>query len=190
MRSRRIIGAAIALAGATTAAVTLATWTSASKPGALAQVSNSGRVVTLRPDALTRRLGIDKASLLAVRGRRAYYLLATSKGPCAAVGLPGRPSQLGAAQCPEGHFPTPDHPVLDLSVYESTSHEEHQVSLYRAEGIAADGVGAVQFLRPDGTPALTVPVAANVYSTTSVPSGPIAGVAALDTGGKRVWRSP
>jgi len=164
--------------------------TSASKPGAFARLSNSGHVVTLRPDALTRRLRVDKASLLAVRGRRAYYLLETSNGPCAAVGMPDTPDQLGAAQCPQGHFPTVEHPVLDLSVYESTSHEEHQVGLYRAEGLAADGVAAVQFLRPDGTTALTVPVTGNVYSTTTVPAGAIAGVAALDKGGKRVWRSP
>jgi hypothetical protein len=190
MRPRRIVVFAIAVAAATAAAVALATWTSASKPGAFARVSNSGRVVRLRPDALTRRLGVDKASMLAVRGGRAYYLLATDKGPCAAVGMPDKPEQLGAAQCPQGHFPTPDHPVLDLSVYESTSHEEHQISLYRAEGIAADGVAAVQFLRPDGTPALTVPVTGNVYSTTAVPTGAIAGVAALDKNGKRVWRSP
>jgi len=80
--------------------------------------------------------------------------------------------------------------VLDLSVYESTSHDDHQIVLYRAEGIAADGVAAVQFLRPDGTPALTVPVTGNVYSTGAVPAGPIAGFAALDKGGKRVWHSP
>jgi hypothetical protein len=190
MKARRVIGFAIALAAAIAAAVALANWTSASKPGAYARVSNGGRIVRLRPDALTRRLGIDEASLLAVRARRAYYLLETSKGPCAAVGMPDRPDQLGAAQCPEGHFPTAEHPVLDLSVYESTSHEEHQIGLYRAEGIAADGVAAVQFLRPDGTLALTVPVAGNVYSTTSVPSGPIAGLAAIDKGGRRVWRSP
>jgi len=190
MRARRLIGLALALAGASALAVALATWTSASKPGAFARVSNGGRTVVLRPDALSRRLGIDRASLLAVRGGRSYYLLETSQGPCGAVGRPDQPGDLGAAQCPQGHFPTADHPVLDLSVYESTTHEEHQISLYRAEGITADGVGAVQFLRPDGTTALTVPVAGNVYSATSVPTGPIAGIAALDRGGKRVWHSP
>ena len=190
MKPRRTVSFGVALAVATAVAVAVASWTSASKPGAFARVSNGGRVVRLRPDALTRRLRIDKASLLAMRGGRAYYLLETGNGPCAAVGTPDRPDQLGAAQCPQGHFPTADHPVLDLSVYESTSHDDQQIVLYRAEGIAADGVAAVQFLRPDGTPALTVPVIGNVYSTAAVPSGPIAGVAALDEGGKRVWRSP
>ena len=46
-----------------------------------------------------------------MRGKRAYYLLETSKGLCAAVGMPDTPDQLGAAQCPQGHFPTAEHPV-------------------------------------------------------------------------------
>ena len=190
MNARRMFMLAGALAVAVTAAVTLATLTSASKPGPMTRISNHGRAVTFRSNALTRNLGIDGASLLAVRAGRAYYLLETQSGPCGAVGQPDKPDTLAAAQCPQGHFPTPDHPVLDLSVYESASHELGTVSLYRAEGITADGVAAVQFLRTDGTTALTVPVSGNVYATTEVPSGPIAGVAALDKGGKRVWRSP
>jgi hypothetical protein len=190
MSARQLFMLAGAVAAAATAAVMLATLTSASKPGALARISNHGRAVTFRSNALTRNLGIDEASLLAVRRGRAYYLLQTQNGPCGAVGQPDKPDVLGAAQCPQGHFPTAEHPVLDLSVYESATHELGTVSLYRAEGITADGVAAVQFLRPDGSTALTVPVSGNVYATTSVPDGPIAGVAALDKGGKRVWRSP
>jgi hypothetical protein len=190
MNARRMWMLAVTVALAATAAVMLAAFTSASKPGALARISNHGRAVTFRSNALTRNLGIDEASLLAVRGGRAYYLLQTQNGPCGAVGQPDKPDVLAAAQCPQGHFPTAEHPVLDLSVYESATHELGTVSLYRAEGITADGVAAVQFLRPDGSTALTVPVARNVYATTSVPTEPIAGVAALDKGGKRIWRSP
>ena len=179
-----------ALAVVAAAAVAFATLTSASKPGALARISNHGRAVTFRSNALTRNLGIDEASLLAVRAGRAYYFLQTQTGPCGAVGRPDEPDTLAAAQCPQGHFPTAEHPVLDLSVYESATHELGTVSLYRAEGITADGVEAVQFLRPDGSTALSVPVSGNVYATTSVPSGPIAGLAALDRSGRRVWRSP
>jgi hypothetical protein len=190
MTARRILMVAGALAVAATGAVVLATMTAASKPGALARISNHGRSVTFRSNALTRNLEIDAASRLAVRAGRAYYFLQTQNGPCGAVGRPDKPDTLVAAQCPQGHFPTADHPVLDLSVYESATHELGTVSLYRAEGITADGVAAVQFLRPDGTTAMTVPVSGNVYATTAVPTGPIAGVAALDRGGKRIWRSP
>jgi hypothetical protein len=58
------------------------------------------------------------------------------------------------------------------------------------EGIAADGVAAVEFFRPNGQIALSVPVVDNIYSTSSVPAGPIAGLAAVDKAGKRLWRSP
>jgi len=190
MSARRLLTLTGAVAVAAAGAVALATLTSASKPGALARISNHGRTVTFRSNALTRNLRIDEASLLAVRSGRAYYLLQTQNGPCGAVGRPDLPDTLAAAQCPQGHFPTAEHPVLDLSVYESATHDLGTVSLYRAEGITADGVSAVQFLRPDGTIAVTVPVSGNVYATTSVPTGPIAGVAALDRSGRRVWRSP
>jgi hypothetical protein len=63
------------------------------------------------------------------------------------------------------------------------------VSLYRAEGIAADGVAAIAFLRPDGSVAVRVPVAANVYESAARPNGPIARVVAYDAAGKEVWRS-
>src|SRR2546423_13236901 len=56
MTRRRIVVFALAVSGATAAAVGLATFTSASKPGAFARLSKSGRVVALRPDALTRRV--------------------------------------------------------------------------------------------------------------------------------------
>ena len=65
-----------------------------------------------------------------------------------------------------------------------------EFSLFRVEGFAADGVAAVQFFRPNGDVVLSVPVSGNVYSAESVPKGPIAGFAAVDKQGKRVWRSP
>jgi hypothetical protein len=80
--------------------------------------------------------------------------------------------------------------VLDLSVYEGASHDSHDVSLYRAEGVAADGVVSIGFLRPNGTVALKVPVSANVYEAGATPSGPIAGLVAYDASGKELWRSP
>ena len=48
----------------------------------------------------------------------------------------------------------------------------------------------MEFLRPDGSVTLKVPVSDNVYFTTDVPGGAIAGLAAVDKGGKELWRSP
>jgi hypothetical protein len=80
--------------------------------------------------------------------------------------------------------------VLDFSVYEGARHDLKEFSLFRVEGFAADGVAAVQFFRPNGQVALTVPVSGNVYSAPNVPKGPIAGYAGVDNSGKRIWRSP
>ena len=80
--------------------------------------------------------------------------------------------------------------MLDLSVYEGASHDSHDVSLYRAEGVAADGVVSIAFLRPNGTVALKVPVSANVYEAGATPGGPVAGLVAYDSSGKELWRSP
>jgi hypothetical protein len=100
------------------------------------------------------------------------------------------PGELGTVQCPHGPFPSADRPVVDLSVYESTSREKRELSLYRAAGVAADGVATIEFVRPNGSVALTLPVSGNVFAAASVPSGPIAGLVARDAAGKQLWRSP
>ena len=78
--------------------------------------------------------------------------------------------------CQRGGFPSGGNPVLDLSVYEGTRHDLREFSLFRVEGFAADGVSAVQFFRPNGDVALTVPVSGNVYSAGKRPEGPDRGL--------------
>jgi hypothetical protein len=190
MRTRLKVGLVVAALAAVAVSVSLATRTSASERGSLTRLSNRGHVVPLHGGALTRVLGTRRASLLAVRESRAYYRVDGKDGPCLAAGPAGDPGELGTIQCPRGNFPTAERPVVDLSVYESTSHVRGEMSLYRVSGVAADGVAAVAFLRPDGSVALRVPVSGNVFASNSVPAGPIAGVVALDSGGKQLWRSP
>jgi hypothetical protein len=189
MSARRALLLVASAALSATIAVVLATRTDASKSRPLSRISNPGREVALQRGELTRRLGVVNATLLAVRGGRAYYLLHSAHGPCAATGAADKLGDLGSVDCPLGPFPTAERPLLDLSVYEATVHDEGDLSLYRAEGLTADGVAVVAFVRADGTVALRVPVNRNVYSSTSVPSGPIAAVVALDRGGKQLWRS-
>src|SRR5262249_8661604 len=133
---------------------------------------------------------IRRGHVLALRHDRVFYRLTTVSGePCFGVGFAADVGSPGSVVCQRG-FPGGGNPVLDFSVYESTRHDVKEFSLFRVEGFAADGVAAVQFLRPNGEVALTVRVSRNVYSAASVPKGPIAGYVALDTEGKRVWRSP
>ena len=189
--TRRFVVAAVALVAVAAAlAAIAATQGGASKRSSLARLSNDGRTVTLQHGVIVREAHLQRASLLAVRGRLAVYRLEGRTSTCFRTGDSNDVGQVGSVQCAHGPFPTAGWPVLDLSIYEGATHGPRELSLYRVEGIAADGVTVVEFLRPDGSVALKVPVSGNVYSTTEVPSGAIAAVAALDKAGKELWRSP
>lgn len=156
-----------------------------------ATLSNRGRPTIAIRGLRTRFARITNGNVLAVREGRALYRLNRANGePCFGVGPAAELGSPGSVICPRGGFPRAGNPVLDFSVYESTRHELREFSLFRVEGFAADGIAAIQFFRPNGAVALTVPVTGNVYATESVPPGPVAGLAALDKAGKRVWRSP
>lgn len=134
---------------------------------------------------------IKSGNVLAVRHGRALYRLEPANGPdCFGAGPANDIGTPGSVVCPRGGFPSGGNPVLDFSVYDGTRHDVREFSLFRIEGFAADGVASVEFFRPNGDVALTVPVSGNVYSAATVPKGPIAGLAAVDKQGKRVWRSP
>ena len=153
-----------------------------------ARLSNrGGPTISIRGGVAPIRSG----NVLAVRNGHAFYRLNRTNGtPCYAVGAASEIGTPGSIVCPRGGFPSSGSPLLDLSVYEGARHDQREFSLYRVAGLAADGVARVEFFRPNGTVALTVPVSGNVYATTDVPKGPIVGYGALDKGGKRLWRSP
>jgi hypothetical protein len=159
--------------------------------GDTARLSNPGGPTIAIRGLRMKMAPIRTGNVLAVRHGRALYRLKLENGaPCFGVGPASDVGSPGSAICPRGGFPSSGDPVLDFSVYESTRHDVKDFSLFRVEGFAADGVAAVQFFRPNGDVALTVPVSGNVFSAGSVPKGPIAGFAALDKEGKRMWRSP
>jgi len=188
MSTRMKVALALLVVTAAAVAGLLVTRGDASRDSA--SVSNHGgptiAIRGLRMKLATVRTG----NVLATRNGRVFYRLRTVSGnPCYGVGLAADVGTPGSVVCQRG-FPSGGDPVLDLSVYEGTRHEAKQFSLFRVEGFAADGVAAVQFFRPNGDVALSVPVSGNVYSAASVPDGPIVGYAAVDKGGKRIWRSP
>ncbi len=178
----------VVLAGAAVASV-LVTRGGASRD--TTKLSNAGGP-TIAIRGLRMKLATIKSGhVLAVRHGRALYRLELANGaPCFGAGPATEMGTPGSVICPKGGFPSGGSPIVDFSVYENTRHDVRQFSLYRVEGIAADGVSAVQFFRPNGDVALTVPVSANVYSAADVPKGPVVGYAALDRDGKRIWRSP
>jgi hypothetical protein len=156
-----------------------------------AKLSNGGGPAIAIRGLRMKLATIKTGHVLAVRHGRALYRLGLANGaPCFGAGPATDLGTPGSVICPKGGFPSGGSPVVDFSVYENTQHDLRQFSLYRVEGIAADGVAAIQFLRANGDIALTVPVSANVYSATDVPKGQVVGYAALDKDGKRLWRSP
>jgi hypothetical protein len=185
-RRKFIIGVAVTAAAVATA---VATRGNASSDGT--RLSNHGsRSVAIRGLKL-KFAPIERGSVLAVRGDRAVYRLARAGGkPCFGVGPATDIGNVDSAICSPGGFPTAGEPILDFSVFESTRRDVRDLALFRAEGLAADGVAAIEFLRPNGKIALRVPVVANVYATRAVPQGAVAGLAAVDEAGKRLWRSP
>ncbi|MFL5945846.1 MAG: hypothetical protein ACJ74D_05520 [Gaiellaceae bacterium] len=189
MTARRKLTLGLVVAVAATAAAALAIRTDAASDNT--RMSNGGKAVTALRGLPVRTAKIRTGRVLATRGERALYRL--DRGGAAACYGVGPADELGtvdAVTCTRSAFPTAVHPILDFSVYEGTRRDTRDVALFRAEGVAADGVAAVEFLRPNGDVALSVPVTQNVYATTDVPRGSIKGMAAVDKAGKRIWRSP
>ena len=159
----------------------------------LSRFSTAGKVVRLAQTEarVARLMGAESVFLLARLNDRAYYRITGAHGTCYGAGPAKDVGFITGEECPEGSFPTRGRPVLDYSVYESSSRERDDgLSLFRAEGFAADGVASVAFLRPNGEVALRLPVRRNVFSAAS-PRGnaPVATVVAYDLSGQEVWRS-
>jgi hypothetical protein len=190
MSRRLTLALAGILVGAAVVAGVLVTQVGATHDDAA--LSNHGRPTIAIRGLQMKSARIDSGNVLAVRDGRALYRLnrANGRDPCFGVGSANELGTPGSVICPRGGFPTAGNPVLDFSVYEATRHDVRELSLFRIAGFAADGIAAVEFIRPNGDVAVTVPVIGNVYATADVPKGPIAGFAAVDEGGKRVWRSP
>jgi hypothetical protein len=189
MSKRLTLALAGILVGAAVVVGVLVTQVGATDDGAA--FSNHGRPTIAIRGLRMKSARIDTGNVLAVREGRALYRLNRANGdPCFGVGPANELGTPGSVICPRGGFPTAGNPVLDFSVYEGIRRDVRELSLFRIAGFAADGVAAVEFIRPNGDVAITVPVIGNVYATADVPKGPIAGFAAVDKGGQRVWRSP
>jgi hypothetical protein len=188
---RRLIGAVVLIVAAIAVAGALG-HDSGSSYAKLSRFSTGGQPITLaRKEARVARLmGADAVFLLARRADRAYYRITGSQGTCFGAGPAEKVGFITGEACPAGSFPTRGRPVLDYSVYEAMSHDRSGgLSLYRAEGFAADGVASVAFLRPNGEVALRIPVRGNVFSAAAPPRGPVAVLVAYDSTGQEVWRS-
>lgn len=196
-RRTTIVGAA-AGAVALTAAGLLLLGTSAtgSTPvGELAKMSNQGEQVNPGPGQRheLQNVGASGAWLLAARNERSFYRLSRDDGSvCYAVNSSTDADRIGNTVCPltPTSFPTPTAPVLDLSVFESTSHVPGDFHVVAAQGFAADGVGAVALLDQKGRTVTRRRAAGNVYAIDVAPGRVATTVVAYDANGAEVFRVP
>lgn len=185
---------AIALSGPVVVLVLTRVATGSSPGGDLAQISNEGETVAVGSGQRTelQNVGAVAAARLAMRNGRTFYRLLQPDGTvCYAIDTTGG-DHVGNTSCPTAGtaFPSPSDPVLDLSIFESTSHtrgDEHVVS---AQGFAADGVKTVALLDGGGHVIARDRASANVYAL-DPPSGKVATtVAAYDAKHAEVYRVP
>jgi hypothetical protein len=148
----------------------------------LFRFSSRGRPITPSRGA-RHAFRLDSARLLAVRDGRAFYQLDTADGRCFGVGSAEDVGDPGGEVCPREPFPSASRPTLDFSVYEGHTRSPDDLTLYRIEGFAADGVAAIGIANRAGRVALRVPVSGNVYVLSHVPPGLSGTVVALDAGG-------
>jgi hypothetical protein len=182
--------------GATALALLLLGPTATGSPpgGNLAQMSNKGQPI--EPGNGQRQelqnVGAIAVSRMATRAGRFFYRLVQPDGTvCYAIDTTGG-DHLGNTSCPASGttFPTSSDPVLDLSIFESTSHIPGDFHIVSAQGFAADGVASVALLNSDGRLVSRKRTAGNVYAL-DVPSGRAAtSVVAYDARGSEVYRVP
>jgi hypothetical protein len=129
------------------------------------------------------------------RGRRCFgsRIVATASRPAGARGTrsgsdpaassPSATAALSTSSKPLTDGVSESRPTLDFSVFEGNAAARDDLTLFRIEGFAADGVAAVGILNRAGHVALRVPIADNVYVLSHVPPGLSGVVVALDQDG-------
>jgi hypothetical protein len=186
-RSAMLVAAAAAALIAVTAALGAAVAFSAGPPPPPA-VSAVGTHAILTPadqHALSRftTARLTGAEVIASTDLRAFYRIDNAGGPpCFATGGTGPIAQhFDIIACPSS-FPSADHPLLDFTVM-------HNGAVWRSEGIAADGVAQVGLQTPTGVEDI-VNVRSNTYEITTLPSGAVTAVVALDSAGQVIGSIP
>jgi len=163
----------------------------------LARVSATGSPIQLpSTDVRTTRLraaGFSNVTKIGTAGNASFFRVVSSSGrDCYGSGRTGAAWPFAAIICSTAapYFPSAANPILDQSLVGADSPSEglHFMSL---QGVAADGVAAIQGLDPDGNTVVTTPVAANVYyePAAKMPSNVVA-IEAVDASGNVLTTLP
>lgn len=111
--------------------------------------------------------GLGAATLLAVRASRAYYRIQNSAGPdCYAVGdVNFSTHRFGQILCVPD-FPSAGRPILDFTVFHGPQENS---TVWRSEGIAADGVANVSLVDSTGRTVGEAGVQGNIFLLPATP---------------------
>jgi hypothetical protein len=186
---------ALLVAGVTAGAVAWAFGSSSTveKSTGLSTLSAQGTPVTLPPnDVRTKHLRgshVTKVALLGTVGGRSFYRVGASAHPCYGAGRAGAAWPLGVIMCRNAppYFPSPEMPVLDLSVV-GMDRGDAEMHYIRVQGLAADGVASIGVVDRDGATVARLPVRGNVYGAESLPTATGVRLVALDGNGHPVGR--
>jgi hypothetical protein len=143
--------------------------------------------------ARLRAAGYKNITQIAARGDMRFFRLDSASGrACFGVGRQGADWPFAAIVCrtTAPYFPSAEVPLLDQSTVESTA-PTGPLHFANLEGIAADGVVAVQGIDPSGNVSITAPVDNNVYyvPSTEMPSNVIS-IQATDSSGRIIASLP
>jgi hypothetical protein len=163
-----------------------------STPPGLDRLSNSGTAVpTLTPQdtrALSR-VGRPGATtrLMAASDARAIYRIGSD---CFGAGpLGASVDRFGAVRCTDD-FPSAGRPVLAFITLHGRFDDDFKVveeSVWRSEGVAADGVASVGFRTIDGAIVGEVSTSNNVYRHSTIPDGELVELVARDPAGNVIY---
>jgi len=136
-------------------------------------------------------LGGTAIRQIAERDGRAYFVIDKQDGShCYASGDVAAADLFGGIICPRSPgFPSPEQPILDMSVFHGRPLNAGMPTLWRLEGFAADGVANVGLVTADGTLTALTPVIDNVYIAegSALPDEPVKEIVALDSNGTRLY---
>ena len=157
---------------------------------ALARISAQGQVVTLpATDNRTKNLlttGVTSVERISTIGQTAFYRVRKPGESCFGVGHAGASWPFGVIACdPADQFPTPDNPILDMSIVGAdTGQSPH---LLRIQGIATDVVASIDVLNSSGQVIGHVPLKNNTFDLDNLPPD-AAEFAAKDAQGHELLR--
>jgi hypothetical protein len=126
------------------------------------------------------------ARVLAVRGRSVFVRLG-GVGNDHCYGVKNAASQTTFGFTCWDDFPSPAHPILDLSTFGADN--DGPLHVVEAEGVAADGVATIALTDAGGAVVAEAPVSGNVYSLSTPPASAVR-LVALDRKGRMLTAVP